>query len=51
METQLVMFGVGGALLAVVAFQVWRTTRDDLNGPAVSETWLAERRRIKDEQE
>ncbi|HEY6360967.1 MAG TPA: hypothetical protein VIX63_07665 [Vicinamibacterales bacterium] len=51
MDTQLVIVGVGGALLAVFAFQVWRSTRDDMNRSTVSESWLAERRRIKEEQE
>ena len=42
--------GAGGALLLAFAFQVYRTARGE-NHSAVSETWLAERKRMKDEHE
>ena len=51
MDSQVAVYMVGAALLAVFAFQVWRSTRDDMTGSAVSQTWLAERKRVKDEQE
>jgi hypothetical protein len=51
MDTQLMFVGAGGALLLAFAFQVYRTARGEMNHSAVSETWLAERKRMKDELE
>ena len=51
MYTQFVIFGVGGALLVLFAFQVWRSMREDMNRSAVSDAWLADRKRVKEETE
>jgi len=42
-------FGAGGALVLAVVFQIYRSTRSDMDRSAVSESWLAERKRFKDE--
>jgi hypothetical protein len=49
MDTQLMLVGAGGVLLLAFVFQVFRSTRGDMNHSAVSEAWLAERKRMKDE--
>jgi hypothetical protein len=51
MNTQFLIFGVGGALLFLFALQFWRSMRDDMNGSAVSDAWLADRKRMKEETE
>jgi hypothetical protein len=51
MDTQFVIFGVGGALLVLFAFQAWRSMRDDMNRSAVSDAWLADRKRLKEDSE
>ena len=51
MNTQVMVFGVGGALLLLFAFQFWRSMRDDMNGSAVSDAWLADRKRVKEDSE
>ena len=51
MDTQLMFVGAGGALLLAFVFQVYRTARNEINNSAVSEAWLAERKRIKEEHE
>ena len=43
--------GAGGALLLAFVFQVYRSARGDMDHAAVSDAWLAERKRIKDETE
>lgn len=43
--------GAGGVLLLAFAFQVFRLARNDMNHSAVSDAWLAERKRMKEELE
>ncbi len=43
--------GAGGALLLVFVFQVYRSARGDMDDSPVSDTWLAERKRLKDDGE
>lgn len=51
MDTQPALVWVAGALVVIFAFQVWRSTRQDMSGSAVSEAWLAERKRVKENEE
>ena len=50
MDTQLMFVVAGGVLLLGFVFQVVRSTRSDMHS-AVSEAWLAERKRMKEELE
>jgi hypothetical protein len=50
MDTQLMMaVAAGVALFLVFAFQVYRSARDGMDDSPVSATWLAERKRVKDD--
>jgi hypothetical protein len=51
MDTQLMFVGFGGVLVLTFMFQVFRSARGHMTHAAVSETWLAERKRMKDEHE
>jgi hypothetical protein len=51
MDTQLMFVGAGGVLLLAFVFQVVRSARSEINHSAVSDAWLAERKRMKDEHE
>jgi hypothetical protein len=51
MDTQLMFVGVGGVLFLAFMFQVFRSARSNMHHSAVSEAWLAERKRMKDEVE
>jgi hypothetical protein len=51
MDTQLMFVGAGGVLLVAFGFQVFRSARGDMNHSAVSQAWLAERKRMKEELE
>ena len=51
MDTQLMFVGAGGVLLLAFVFQVFRSARGDMNHSAVSDAWLAERKRTKEELE
>jgi hypothetical protein len=48
MDTQLMALGAGGALLAAFVFQLVRSARSDISQLAVSHSWLAEQKRLKD---
>ncbi len=39
--------GAGGALLLLLAFQVFRAARHDVSESPVSQTWLSEQKRAK----
>ena len=41
--------GVAAALLLMFAFQFYRSTRGNMDDSPVSATWLAERKRMKDD--
>ena len=47
MDTQLMIVGAGGALLLLLAFQVFRSARHDVSDSPVSQTWLSEQKRAK----
>ena len=51
MDTQLMFVGAGGILLLAFAFQVFRSARGNMHHSAVSDAWLAERKRMKEELE
>ncbi len=49
MDPQLMAVGAGAALLLVFVFQFYRSARGDMDHSPVSATWLAERKRMKDD--
>jgi hypothetical protein len=51
MDTQVMFVGAGGVLFLAFVFQVLRSARGDMHHSAVSDAWLAERKRMKEELE
>ena len=51
MDTQLMFVGAGGVLFLAFVVQVFRSARSNMHHSAVSDAWLAERKRMKEELE
>jgi hypothetical protein len=48
MDAQLMTLGAGGAFLLVAVWQIVRSARGETNDSPVSQTWLAERKRMRE---